>query len=97
VIRELKIWPEPFEEIRLGVKSFEVRRERDGGPRFEGGDVLRLREWSPKSLDYTGRLLIAHVTSILRLYDTPEAWQLRSGGFIVVMQLRLLEGGGATS
>jgi hypothetical protein len=28
MIHELKIWPMPFEEIRIGAKTFEVRQER---------------------------------------------------------------------
>lgn len=102
MIHELKIWPQNFEELRIGAKAFEVRAEKnDGGPRFEGGDVLRLREWDPQRPrdsfypglpprdGYTGRVLDVQVTSILRLYDTPNEWRIRDAS-VVVMGIRLL-------
>ena len=51
---EKKVWPEYFEEILLGKKTFEVRLND-----FEvaEGDVLVLKEWDPKTKDYTGREL----------------------------------------
>jgi hypothetical protein len=95
MIHELKIWPEPFELIRIGAKTFEVRQERStstGGQRFEGGDVLRLREWNPQpwgSGRYTGRVLDVRVMEILRLYETPPEWNIDRAP-VVVMGFRLL-------
>jgi ASC-1-like (ASCH) protein len=90
-VHVLKIWPEPFELIRLGVKTAEVRSE--GGRTFRAGDVLRLEEFMPKGEvtgTYTGRVLMAHVTDLLRCSETPGDWGLQSGGGIVVMSLQLL-------
>jgi hypothetical protein len=92
MIHELKIWPEPFELIRIGAKTFEVRQERSvstGGQRFEGGDVLRLREWDRRRGQYTGRVLDVRVVEILRLYETPPEWNIDRGP-VVVMGFRLL-------
>lgn len=89
MIHELKCWPEPFELIRIGAKRAEVRSE-SGGRRFDCGDILVLKEWNR---DFTGREIRAHVTDLLRCRDTPGAWDLRQGGGIVVLSLRIIEGG----
>lgn len=51
---EKKVWPEYFEEILRGEKTFELRLND-----FEisEGDILVLKEWDPKTKDYTGREL----------------------------------------
>lgn len=50
---ELKIWPQYFEAVESGAKPFEIRNTEDRT--FDVGDVLKLREWDPKTEDYTGR------------------------------------------
>ena len=62
-IHELKTWPPHFAAIWSGVKTFEIRRDDRG---YEPGDVLHLREWSPESKSYSGRMLLARVTYLLR-------------------------------
>lgn len=48
----LKVWPEYFNQIATGQKTFEIRfNDR----RFQPGDMLMLEEWSPTTADYTGR------------------------------------------
>lgn len=49
---EKKVWPEYFQEILEGKKTFELRIND-----FEinEGDTLVLKEWNPKTKDYTGR------------------------------------------
>ena len=49
---EKKCWPGYFGEILKGEKTFELRLND-----FEinEGDILWLREWDPKTKDYTGR------------------------------------------
>lgn len=64
-IHDLKVWPEFYADIESGVKPFEVRVD-DRDPRYQVGDVLRLREWSPKTGDYTGRVMERSVCYTLR-------------------------------
>ena len=49
---EKKIWPEYFEQIMNGKKTFEVRLNDFD---IEEGDILVLKEWDPKTKSYTGR------------------------------------------
>jgi hypothetical protein len=80
----------PFEEIRLGVKRYEVRNGVASGHVFRGGDVLRLEEWDPDHGEYTGRVLHAEVQRALNLWDTPEVWHIRAN--VTVMQIRHIRG-----
>lgn len=60
-IHALKTWPEYFEAVYDGRKTFEIRRnDRD----FKVGDTLILREWDPKIEGYTGRRLERVVTYV---------------------------------
>lgn len=51
---EKKVWPEYFQQILDGKKTFEVRLND-----FEinEGDILILKEWDPNIKEYTGREL----------------------------------------
>ena len=51
---EKKVWPEYFQKIIDGVKTYELRLAD-----FEcnQGDVLVLKEWHPKTKEYTGRTI----------------------------------------
>ncbi len=59
---ELKTWPDFFEAMAQGVKSFEYRRNDRG---FRVGDTLTLREWDYQTAHYTGRSLWVEVTFIV--------------------------------
>lgn len=91
----LKCWPEPFELTRVGAKPFEVRDDMRTR-RYEAGDVLRLMEWEPGSMRYTGRALDVQVTYLLRMHETPEPWNLRHAGPVAIMAIRLLAPVGQT-
>lgn len=60
---EKKVWPEYFQKISDGSKTFELRLAD-----FEckPGDVLVLKEWNPDTKEYTGRVLKKEVTSVLK-------------------------------
>ena len=60
---EKKIWPEFFQKILEGTKTFELRLAD-----FEckPGDILVLREWEPKTKEYTGRVLEKRVSYVVR-------------------------------
>lgn len=62
-VHELKTWPEYFQQIRHGHKTFEVRWDDRG---FEVGDTLLLREYNPDLGRYTNRSAARTVTGILR-------------------------------
>lgn len=49
---ELKIWPEFFDAVEGGGKTFELRKNDRG---FKVDDCLHLREWNPKTGQYSGR------------------------------------------
>lgn len=64
---ELKTWPAYFDAVSDGTKPFELRRDdRD----FSAGDILRLREYEPASGRYTGRVVEAEVSYVVR--DAPH-------------------------
>jgi len=63
MIIEKKVWPLYFEKILLGKKNFELRLADFN---CEKGDVLLLKEWNPKTKQYTGRVLEKKVTSVLK-------------------------------
>lgn len=51
---EKKVWPEYFQQILDGKKTFELRLHDFG---IREGDTLVLREWDSVIKDYTGRKL----------------------------------------
>lgn len=62
MVHELKTWPEYFEMIESGEKTFEVRKnDRD----FQTGDTLFLREYNPTTESYTGQSMVKTVSYIL--------------------------------
>ena len=62
---DLKVWQEPFQQTWDGDKPFEVRRTDDRD--FQKGDIAILREVMGAGDDtvYTGRLIVARITSIV--------------------------------
>ena len=62
MIHELKTWCEYFEEIFLGRKNFEVRKNDRN---FQKGDILILKEWDNEKKAYTGREMARGVSYVL--------------------------------
>lgn len=56
----LKLWPQFFEDILRGEKTFELRRSEERG--FRPDDILCLQEWNPDIQEYTGREMRRRVT-----------------------------------
>ena len=75
--QELKTWPESFQALFTGLKSFEFRKnDRD----FKVGDQLTLLEWDNDLKDYTGRWVRGWVVFMLKSgFGLPDDY--------VVMQL----------
>ena len=63
---EKKIWPEYFSRILSGEKTFELRL---ADWEFKVGDVLVLKEWDPKTKEYTGREIEKEITYVLKTKD----------------------------
>lgn len=61
-IHALKSWPEYFQPLMTGDKTFELRRD---DRKFTAGDHLLLREYVPNSDSYTGRELTRRITYVL--------------------------------
>ncbi len=49
---EKKIWPEYFQEVLDGKKTYEIRLNDFD---IAEGDTLLLKEWDPSTKNYTGR------------------------------------------
>jgi hypothetical protein len=62
-LHPLKTWPEYFEAIGCGHKTFEARKDDRG---FQVGDVLLLEEFDPAKSTYTGRHIFMKISYILR-------------------------------
>ena len=60
-IHHLKSWPPFFKDISAGSRTHELRRnDRD----FRVGDWVKLQEFDPERSEYTGRELMAEITSM---------------------------------
>ena len=66
----LKTWPKYFNEVHWGQKTFEIRRnDRD----FRQGDFLALEEWDPETEQFTERVLVRRIGSIVEgEWDIPD-------------------------
>lgn len=63
---EKKAWPELFQKVLDGDKTFDLRL---ADFKCNPGDILVLREWDPKTKKYTGRVLEKEITYILKTKD----------------------------
>jgi hypothetical protein len=63
---EKKTWPEFFQKVLSGEKIFELRLAD-----FEchPGNTLVLKEWDPKTKEYTGRVIEKEVSFVLKTKD----------------------------
>lgn len=78
---ELKTWPEFFNAVASGEKTFELRAD-DKTPPYSVGQYLALDEFDPATQQYTGRWIVVRVTYLLR---GPSQFGLPEG--IVVMAI----------
>ncbi len=70
---EKKVWPEYFQQILNGKKTFELRLNDFD---ISEGDTLTLKEWDPETKDYTGRTLEKQVGYVGRwkIYGLTKFW-----------------------
>ncbi|NQV91679.1 DUF3850 domain-containing protein [Candidatus Woesearchaeota archaeon] len=63
MIIEKKIYPQYFEEVLNGNKTFELRlADWD----CQKGDTLILKEWDPETKDFTGRVVEKEIGYVLK-------------------------------
>ncbi len=63
---EKKVWPEFFDKILSGEKTFELRL---ADWEISQGDILVLKEWDPTKKAFTGRSLEKTVTYVIKTKD----------------------------
>jgi len=56
-----KVWPEYFQKILDGKKTYELRL---ADWKCNEGDILVLQEWNPETKEYTGREIEKEVTYV---------------------------------
>ena len=61
-----KIWPEYFQKILEGKKTYELRL---ADWKCKEGDILVLQEWDPQTKKYTGREIEKEITYISKTKD----------------------------
>ena len=61
-LHRLKTWPEFYQAVKSGKKTFEVRKH---DRYFKIGDLLCLQEWEPTTGKYTGQKRYVEITYIL--------------------------------
>lgn len=68
ITHELKTWPEFFQDVWDGRKTFEIREDdRD----YCVGDLLVLKEWDPARKCFTGSAVCVKVRYVFRGHDYP--------------------------
>lgn len=80
---EKKCWPEWFEKVLSGEKDFEIRL---ADFEIKEGDTLLLREWDPKTKQYTGRE-VRKTASIVSKSKDWKVWtkeEIDKYGFYVI-------------
>lgn len=81
-VHELKCWPEPFQAMWDGYKTFEVRvNDRD----YQVADYLLLREFDPATSVYSGRRILVNVLYVM------EGGRFGVAEGSVIMSTRLIE------
>jgi hypothetical protein len=85
MIHGLKTWPEPFQAVWDGRKTFEFRKNDRG---FKEGDRLSLQEWDPETEGYTGRNISARINYLLSAgFGLPEGYCIMSIGDLVFWEM----------
>ena len=80
---EKKIWPEYFQLILEGKKTYELRlADFECNP----GDILVLKEFNPKTKQFTGRFLEKEITYICKTKNL-DLWskeEIEKYGFQII-------------
>jgi hypothetical protein len=62
MIHELKIWPEHFDNVVKGIKTFEIRKNDRN---YQVGDQAILKRFDPNTKQYTGESCRIYIPYIL--------------------------------
>jgi len=87
---ELKTWPEFWDAIRIGAKTFELRFDDRG---FAVGDVLELRRWRPNRGRREGLFVDVNDKPWTDAPEGREYDQWRAAGTVFVQVTYKLPGG----
>lgn len=68
---EKKVWPKYFQSILEGKKNYELRL---ADWECKEGDTLLLKEWDPKTKNYTGRELSKKVKYVAKFKSDDLFW-----------------------
>ena len=63
---EIKCWPQYFQRVVDGTKTFEIRNNDRG---YQAEDIVFMHEWDPKTEDYTGRAVMFSVGYVYPLSE----------------------------
>ena len=80
---EKKVWPEYFQKILEGKKTFDFRL---ADFEVKEGDILVLKEFNPKTRSYTGRVLEKKITYVTKTKDSKFYKQedVDKFGFVII-------------
>ena len=84
-----KIWPEYFEKVLSGDKTFEFRI---ADFEINSGDTLVLKEWDPESKEYTGREIekkVGYVAQVKDLWNLHTPEEVDRHGYQIISLLDL--------
>jgi hypothetical protein len=66
IVHDLKTWSVYYPDVAKGRKTFEIRKDDRG---FRVGHFLRLREWDPSNMGYTGSSVVRKIVYRLDAHD----------------------------
>ena len=60
---ELKIWPQYYELVKSDIKPWEIRKNDRN---YQIGDIIRFKEFDPKTNQYTGRNFVRRIMFLFK-------------------------------
>jgi hypothetical protein len=81
----VKSWPEYFEPLMTGAKTFDLRRnDRD----YQVGDLITLKEYEPRDKAYSGREITKRISCLMHGVGVGAIEPLKGLGLgYVILQL----------
>lgn len=82
MIHSIKIYPQYYKDVMLGLKKFEIRKNDRN---YQERDILFLNEYDPETKKFTGNSVKIRITYVLH-----EAPGLMAGYVILQMEKLIL-------